>query len=273
MKYSGLMWFNQFEKKKTCSRDYSLTQRGKRSSGISDFGRQVTSVFFSHGEQPTWRTNEVQTRQGSIWDHSLTVNWDSIKHACLNLYYKYSRDSKVLGNGIQYLRDLWLPISVLVFTKPISFLNISLTTYGTLTKLPCACMFSCIWPFATPWTVTCQAPLSMGLPRQEYWSRLSFPFPGDLPDPGIRPTSFTLAGGFFTTEPWEALGTPSQKVYSCASLFHACPKPDFIFLGHSLHKIKCVYVCVAVRTWGCKQRGGFYYLSRKGNLVKVYHTV
>ena len=56
--------------------------------------------------------------------------------------------------------------------------------------------------FRTPWTVAGQAPLSMGLPRQEYWSGLPFPFPGDLPDSGIKPTSPALAGGFFTTEPY-----------------------------------------------------------------------
>ena len=43
--------------------------------------------------------------------------------------------------------------------------------------------------FAVPWTVACQAPLSMEFSRQEYWSGLSFPFPGDLPDPGIEPGS------------------------------------------------------------------------------------
>ena len=41
----------------------------------------------------------------------------------------------------------------------------------------------------TPWTVAHQAPLSMGFSRQEYWSGLSFPSPGDLPDPGIKPRS------------------------------------------------------------------------------------
>ena len=41
----------------------------------------------------------------------------------------------------------------------------------------------------------------MGFPRQEYWSRLPFPSPGDLPDPGIEPVSPALAGRFFTTEP------------------------------------------------------------------------
>ena len=54
---------------------------------------------------------------------------------------------------------------------------------------------------ATPWTVAHQAPLSMGFSRQDYWSGLPFPSPGDLPDPGIEPTSPALAGGFLTTVP------------------------------------------------------------------------
>ena len=52
----------------------------------------------------------------------------------------------------------------------------------------------------TPQTVARQAPLPMGFPRQEYWSRLPFPSPGDFPDSGIKPISLALAGGFFTTE-------------------------------------------------------------------------
>ena len=53
----------------------------------------------------------------------------------------------------------------------------------------------------TPWTVSRQTPLSMGFPRQKYWSRLPFPSPGDHPKPGIEPVSPALAGGFFTIEP------------------------------------------------------------------------
>ena len=52
----------------------------------------------------------------------------------------------------------------------------------------------------TPWTVACQAPLSMEFSRQEYWSGLPFSSPGDHLDPGIKPTFPTLTGGFFTTE-------------------------------------------------------------------------
>ena len=53
--------------------------------------------------------------------------------------------------------------------------------------------------FAIPQTVARQIPLSMEFSRQEYWSGLTFPTPGDLPNPGIEPTSPALAGRFFTT--------------------------------------------------------------------------
>ena len=62
--------------------------------------------------------------------------------------------------------------------------------------------FSCVGFFVTQWAVACQAPLSMEFSRQEYLSGLPFPFPGDLPDPGIEPmslVSLALAGRFFTT--------------------------------------------------------------------------
>ena len=55
--------------------------------------------------------------------------------------------------------------------------------------------------FAIPWTVAYQSPLSMGFSRQDYWSELPFPSPGDLPNPGMEPASPILADGFFTTEP------------------------------------------------------------------------
>ena len=51
------------------------------------------------------------------------------------------------------------------------------------------CVLSCIQLFAAPWTTAHQVPLSMQFSRQEYWSGLPFPTPGDLPDPGIEPTS------------------------------------------------------------------------------------
>ena len=71
----------------------------------------------------------------------------------------------------------------------------------------CLCVLSRVWVFATLWTVACQAPLSIGFPRQEYWSGLLFLTPGDLPHPGIKPTSPALAGRFFTTQ------TPGKTLF------------------------------------------------------------
>ena len=64
--------------------------------------------------------------------------------------------------------------------------------------------------FVTPWTVAHQAPLSMGFPRQKYWSELPFPSPGDLPNPGTEPVSTALAGGLVSIEP---PGKPHSLTY------------------------------------------------------------
>ena len=53
----------------------------------------------------------------------------------------------------------------------------------------------------TPRTIACQAPVSMGFPRQEFWHGLPFPSPGDLPDPGIVLAFPASTDGFFTAEP------------------------------------------------------------------------
>ena len=74
------------------------------------------------------------------------------------------------------------------------------------------CVLSCfshVQLFATPWTVACQAPLSMAFSRQEYWSRSPCPPPGDLPNPGMEPVSLMSPALphwlFFTTSTtWEA---------------------------------------------------------------------
>ena len=83
-----------------------------------------------------------------------------------------------------------------------------------------ACMlsrFSCVQFCVTPRTVACQAPLSVGSFRQEYWSRLPFPSPGDLPDPGIEPTFLGFpalaASLFITSATWEAQAT-CRKPYN-----------------------------------------------------------
>ena len=86
-----------------------------------------------------------------------------------------------------------------------------------LTNYVCCCLVakSCL-TLATLWIIACQAPLSMGFSRQEYWSGFPFPSLGALPNPGIEPMSLVspaLAGGFFTTEP------PGNEVTSVINLF------------------------------------------------------
>ena len=109
----------------------------------------------------------------------------------------------------------------------------------------CVCVlsyFSRVWLFATPRTIARQAPLSAGFSRQEYWSGLPFPPPGELPNSGIKPTSPAtpaLAGRFFTTElpgkphisisaanfPWSTTSLHPHNFsdifhfHSCASIF------------------------------------------------------
>ena len=73
---------------------------------------------------------------------------------------------------------------------------------------------SCVWLFATPWKVTYQAPQSMGFFRQEYWSGLPFPSPGDLPNPGIEPRSPALQTDALPSDP---LGKPFADI----NLFHS----------------------------------------------------
>ena len=78
----------------------------------------------------------------------------------------------------------------------------------------CVCLLSHIRLSETPWILAYQASLSLGFPRQEYWSGLPFPSPGNLPDPGIKPKypeSSALAGEFLTTEPLGRVKEPRMN--------------------------------------------------------------
>ena len=97
--------------------------------------------------------------------------------------------------------------------------------------------------FATPWTIACQAPLSMGVSRQEYWNGLPCFSPGDLPNPGIKPEplmSPALACGFLTTSgTWEAQfnskwSEVSEVAHSCPTL---CNPMGYSLTGFAVHGI------------------------------------
>ena len=109
----------------------------------------------------------------------------------------------------------WLLGSGFLFSSHRRTQNLVILTYGQLGPHPTLkgssgsiCYrikggksLSHVWPFATPWAVAYQAPLSMEFSRQEYWSELPFPSPGDLPDPGIEPGSPTLQADALPSEP------------------------------------------------------------------------
>ena len=78
--------------------------------------------------------------------------------------------------------------------------------------------------FANPWTVAHQASLCIGFSRQEYLCGLPFPSPGNLPNPGIKPASPALAGGFFTTEP---PGKPLVNNRCTVNYISPCSSPLF----------------------------------------------
>ena len=84
--------------------------------------------------------------------------------------------------------------------------------------------------FTSPCTVVHQAPLSVVCSRQEHWSGLLFPWPGDLPDPGIEPESPALADRFFTTEP-AGNYTPTKKGRQGSFRVWNFPKGSFLWVG------------------------------------------
>ena len=91
--------------------------------------------------------------------------------------------------------------------------------------------------FATPWTATSQDLLSVGFPRQEYWRWLPIPSPGDLPNPGMEPTSPALEGRFFTTElpgKPKIQTTKAQCILSCFSRIRLFANPQTIACQASL---------------------------------------
>ena len=106
----------------------------------------------------------------------------------------YMLPTKILSN-LAFYRTAFLCINHM-------FLTAGFLDADRMTSSSCTCVaqsLSHVWLFATLWIVASQAPLSMGFSRQEYWSVLPCPPPGNLPNPRIA--SLALAGGFFTTAP------------------------------------------------------------------------
>ena len=150
--------------------------------------RQEGTVW---GPSPDGRSGQVGAvgSTGSPQVHKLTNPSDT----CTMSTGHGSCFRKLAGNRHRWLESTW-EVQAAAFISSVS--------PGSRGVCVPAKSLSRVWPFETLWAVAHEAPLSMGFSRQEYWSGLPCPSPGDLPDPRIEPASLmspALAGRFCTT--------------------------------------------------------------------------
>ena len=112
---------------------------------------------------------------------------------------------------------------MLIFSiKSFWYLSLLSIHHGPSLTLISTQTLSCVQLFAIPWTITYQAPLSMVFSRQEYWSGLPNPLPGDIPDPGVKPPSLHL-------QLWHTDSSPLARKpltfdqHCCNSFLSYCP--------------------------------------------------
>ena len=131
--------------------------------------------------------------------HGILVHIDNQKNDFL-----FNGNLDLTGNPVSNLANLlrWLDKCWVIYQFEDRRRNTDIPRRGGQEVDACMISHSVVpSSFASPCAVALQAPLSVGFPRQEYWSGLPFPSPGHLPDPGIEPASLVssaLAGGFFT---------------------------------------------------------------------------
>ena len=116
----------------------------------------------------------------------------------------------------EFISNLWFSPQFLTPT----WVTLSPTSSRVVLKLivVVVLLLSCVWLFVTPWTVAHQAPLSKGFPRQEYWSGLPFPSPGDLPGLGLNLCLLYLLHWQADSLPLSHQGSPIRFIISCLNL-------------------------------------------------------
>ena len=185
-------------------------------------------VSFSVWVQAVWEFHSLFTWETSALSYSLAINnWHCQHPTCRRGPFSLQPfpvfiGFRLLANVHSDLCEFWLAFLLRVRHVEIFSYDFWKTVWIKLTSVPLTdspvlnslfriyprtfvenrCFFpfspmkaeslSRVWLFATPWTVAYQAPPSMGLSRQEYWTGLPFPSPGDLPDPGFKPGSPAL---------------------------------------------------------------------------------
>ena len=142
------------------------------------------------------------------------VHWISLMNVCVHFSricfspgsttFAFSCEKLIIAISLKISRSAWLKIT-LMSDKWVT----QVFLYPPSVSLACCVLSSVMSDPETLWTITCQAALSIGFSRQEYWSGLPCPPPGDCPEPGIQPTplmSPALAGAFFITgATWEVI--------------------------------------------------------------------
>ena len=155
------------------------------------------SIFKKNSQHATDLENSVLDQWFSVCGlciSSISITWTLVRNAHFHilLHIYWIRNS---GVGIQ---------PSVVIKKNNSPADYDLHNHFFVVSLP-----SCVWLFETPWTVACQALLSVGFPRQECWNGLPFPSPGDLPNPGMEPMSPALTSRFIYFFTAESPGKPT----------------------------------------------------------------
>ena len=156
------------------------------------------------------------------WYYSLTILFISLFLLCRSIIYSHmcSLYSTTFLNSISNCRNISFFVNYLgFFFRFFSIMKVKVKVKS----------LSRVRLFVSPWTVAHQASWSMGSSRQEYWSGLPFPSPGDLPDPGIEQRSPTLQADALTSEP------PGKQRDYCKILNTAPCTYAFYFLFALLH--------------------------------------
>ena len=136
-----------------------------------------------------------------IYIYTLIVKICTVISWCQKFFYALTK----AHNGLTEKIVLWFPVYWCRVSSFRAFLTLVVFLFNF-----CVCVCVCVWKslshfwlFTTPWTVAHQTPLFMEFSRQEYWSGMPFPSPGDLPDPGIKPKSPAFGAVSLPPEPLE----------------------------------------------------------------------
>ena len=163
------------------------------------------SFYFLAASLGLWDLSSLECRpqhESAKSNHWTARNSKCIKTMCKPVFFL----TRGMYNPAGLLSHL--PLLHTDTKPPFNYFLCSWSSFRTdymLLEVPCVShmvwLISRVWLFMTPWTAACQTPLSLGLSRQEYWSGLLFPSPGDLLEPGIEPRCPTLQAASLSSEP------------------------------------------------------------------------